>query len=483
MDMDRMGPTARKRKAHIHGLSIACILAAAPVLNAFAQIPPSGGGTIPGATSNEPRELPERGPWFIYGVDAGIGESDNVTLAPTNKIHQTVATTDVDLVIKGKSRLLEADVTGDFSYLDYLQNAFRGQVLGRLDGLGKLAIVPERLLWVLQDDFGQAAVDPYTAVTPSNLENINYFSTGPTLLMRVGAVNFIDLEGRYGRAQYETSPYTSNRGLGSLAVGREIAAGASVSLNAEFERVMFENTVVNADFDRISGFGRYKVHGARTDLDVDLGASRIKQGGVSTSKPLAKLQLSRELSAAAELTLAAGSELTDALTSFSTLQSATVGPNAIIGTATPALTSSNYTSDYASAGWRYRRNRTTLTFTVRWEKDTYSGQPQFDSNRSGADFDIRRQLTRAFSADLFGRYYRTDYTNVVVASSTSSSKYNDWLVEGALTWRYGRGLEVRLRYDHNSRVVSAGGSGYSENRVFLTVGYRPIAATQLAEPR
>lgn len=477
-----MGPTARKLEIHARTFFIAFILAAAPALQAHAQILPSGNASSLSGASNWAAEPTERVPWLTYGVDAGVGESDNVTLSSTNKVSQTIATTDVDFVIKEQSRLLEASATGDFSYLDYLQNAFGGELLGRFDGVGKMAIVPGRLIWVVQDDFGEAAVDPYTPVTPANLENVNYFSTGPTLSLRLGGVNFIDLTARYARAQYETSPYDSNRGLGSLAVGRDISAGASVSLDAEFERVMFDNTAMNSDFDRTSGFGRYEVHGARTDFEADLGASHIDQPGSNTTGPLAKLQLSRKISAAAKLTLTAGRELTDASSSFSTLQYGAIGPSGIIGTAPAPLTSDNYTSDYASASWQYQRNRTTLSLTAHWEKDTYPGQAQLDVNRPGADFSIRRQLTRAFSADLLGRFYRTDFSNVAIVSNTSSSNYDDWLLGGALTWRYGRALEFRLRFDHNSHVVTEGASGYAENRVFLTVGYRPRPTTELAEP-
>ena len=478
-----MGSTARNFKVRTQSLSIALILAAAPVLKAHAQIPPPGSGSSRGAANDSAAEPAGRVPWLTYGIDAGVGETDNVTLAPANKISQTIATTDVDFVVKGQSRLLDANATGDFSYLDYLQNAFGSQVIGRFDGQGKLAIVPERLIWVVQDAFGQASVDPFIPVTPKNVESVNYFSTGPTLSMRPGGVNFIDLTARYARADYETSPYNSNRGLGSLAVGRQVSAGASVSLNAEFERVMFENTVVNTDFDRTSGFGRYLLHGLRTDFEGDLGATWIKQQGATTTGALAKVQLDRWLSAAAKLTLTAGRELTDASLSFSTLQSGVIGPSSIIVTAPAALTSNNYTSNYASAGWRYQRNRTIIALSARWEKDTYSGQPQLDVSHPSADFSIRRQLTRAFSADLLGRFYRTDYTNVAIASNTSSASFDDWLLGGALTWRYGRGLEIRLRYDHNSHVVSAGGSGYSANQLFLTVGYRPRSAPELTEPQ
>jgi hypothetical protein len=462
-------------------LSIAFVLVAALTCAAHAQVSP-----MTSTGPNDPAAAPAaRAPFLTYGVDGGIGESDNVTLAPTDKISQTIATTDVDFAAKKQSRLLDVNAAGKFSYLDYLQNAFGSQLIGRFDGTGKVAIVPGRLTWTLQDDFGQAAIDPYTAVTPANMEDINYFSTGPDLSMRPGGVNFINLSARYSNAHYQTSPYNSNRGSGSLAVGRDLSAGASVSLNADFERVMFKNTAVNTDFDRTGGYGRYELHGARTDFEGDLGATRISQRGPSTTGPLAKVQLSRKLSAAAKVTLTAGRELTDASSSFSTLQSAAIGAvgGGIIGTAPAALTSNNYTSNYASAGWEYVRNRTAITLAARWEKDTYTGQPQLDVKRPNADLHVQRQLTRAFSTELLGHFYKTDFLHAAIASNTASSNFSDWLVGAALIWRHGRGLEIRLRYNHDSHVVSAGGSGYGENRVFVTVGYRPRSIPGLTEPQ
>jgi hypothetical protein len=50
-----------------------------------------------------------------------------------------------------------------------------------------------------------------------------------------------------------------------------------------------------------------------------------------------------------------------------------------------------------------------------------------------------------------------------------------------LTWRHGRALEVKLRYEHNAQVTT-GIYGYGENRVILTVGYRPNGRKPESDP-
>lgn len=381
---------------------------------------------------------------------------------------------DADFSLKQQSRLLNAEAKGSFSYLDFLQGTYGHEFIGRLDGAARFALIPERIFWVLQEDFGQAQVDPFTPVTPANRENINYVSTGPDLDLRLGSLGFVDVTARYARAQYQTSPFNSNRLMGSIAVGRAISAGSTIALEGSAERVLFDNTVENTDFDRSSIYARYEARGARSELRVNLGATKVEQSNESTTGPLAKLELSRKLSAAAKLTFTAGRNLIDAAGAFSALQGGAIGaigatPVAGIGTAPAAVTSNNYTVTYASVGWQYARNRTTFGVSGQWEKDSYEGQPQLDLNRGTAQLSVERQLTRAFTAQFIGSVYRTNYANVDFAET-------DGLVGAVVTFREGRGLEIRLRCEHVSRVVSGIGSGYTENRAFLTVGYRPRKA-------
>jgi hypothetical protein len=453
-----------------------CVLASA------SKADPPAFGTDTSATSS-------RADTLVYGVDVGVAESDNVTLVSTNKISQTIGVVDTDFDINQQSRLLDVDAKGNFSYLNYLQGAYSNQLIGRFDGTAQLALIPDRLVWVVKDDFGQAAVDPYTPVTPSNLEDINYLSTGPDFALRFGASSFLNMSARYARTDYQTSPYNSNRLLGDLAWGYQLSAQSSVSLNGETERVLFANTVVNRDFDRSSGFLRYEVKGARTDLSADLGATAISQYG-TTTRPLAKVSLARKLSAAANLTLAAGRDLTDASTSFSGLQGGAIG---LVGTAPAAQTSDNYTHSYASALWQYERNRTLIALSARWEKDIYDTAPvtsvsmtgvplpgtpvigsasALDYTLGGAEFRVQRKMTRALTAEIQGRIYKTDYLHSSVASQFGTPNYSTEEVGAGLTWRHGRGLAVNLRYTHSAQVTT-GIYGYGENRVVLTVGYRP----------
>lgn len=406
---------------------------------------------------------------FDYGIDAGIAETSNVSLLPGNTVSQTMAVADVDFDYKQQTRLLDASLKGNFSYIDYLQNAYDRQLLGRFDGSGRFALIPERLTWVVQDSFGQAVLDPFTPTTPNNLENVNYFSTGPDLALRLGSTGFFNASARYARTTYATSPFNSNRLQASIAAGLQLSARSTVSLNADNERVLFTNTFYNTDFNRTNAFVRYTQQGARTEFTADVGATRIKQGNDTNDGALIRLDATRKLSSAAKLVGSAGRTFTDASTSFNTLQSGAIG---VVGAAPAAVTSDTYTSDYASLAWNYKRSRTTIDLSARFEKDNYALDPTLDVKRGGGELRLDRQVTRIFNAELLGRYFRTDYADTFLTQIQASPRFDDELIASVLTLRYGRGLEIKLRLEHDARVTSGFSNSYKDNRAFLTVGYR-----------
>ena len=471
MGTAHMGPPMMILKDCLRHVSVGIPLTLVLVTVAHAQV----NRTVSAAASDSDGTTPAQGTRaqsLTYGADVGIGESDNVTLVDTNKVTQTMAIADLDFDLKDQSRRFDVDAKGNFSYLDYLQNAYSNQLLGRFDGKADVAIIPESVTWVLTESFGQAQIDPFVATVPTNLQNINYVATGPDVALRLGPTVFLDLSARYAKSTYQTDPFDSNVINASAALGRALSAQSSISINGSFERALFENTDVNTDFNRTSVYAHYEIQGARTNLTANLGATKVDQGSESFTGPNAKLQLSRKLSSASTLTFTIGRDITDGSTAFANLQSGAIGG---IVTGAAVVTQNNYTVTYGSLAWDYTRNRTTIGVSGTWEKDSYDGLPLLDVTRGSAEFRIERRLTSVLTGQLLGRLYRNDYANTNFSET-------DGVVGAALAFHAGRGLEIKLRYDHSTRnasglgVVPGVSNGYNENRAFLTIGYRPRTA-------
>src|SRR6202166_108124 len=148
---------------------------------------------------------------------------------------------------------------------------------------------------------------------------------------------------------------------------------------------------------------------------------------------LAHMDLSPKLSPSAQLTVSVGRALTDASDRFQNFQSGATGG---IVRAPVAATSDVYTASYASAGWRYERNRTSVALSKQRKTDSYFQQSQFDVTGCDTEFSVERTLTRAWSARPLGSLVNTDYAHVVNFTS------EDRLMGAALTLREGRGVEI-----------------------------------------
>jgi Putative beta-barrel porin 2 len=423
------------------------------------------GAVLPGVGANglgpEPAEFTD------YALAAGIGQTDNVNLSSTDPKAQTIAAANADFGVKRSGSGLDATAFGNFTDLYYLQGAYSNQVLGRFDGLATAKLWSDRLKWVVADDYGEEQTDPFAAITPTSLQRVNVFTTGPDLTLRPSYASFITLRARYAEINYEKSPFDGHNLLAAAEMGRQLSSLSRLSVVVQGEALRFDNTTVNTDYNRREAYGHYLIEGARTSMDVQLGATQADETGRWKTSPLARLELTRSISPFSALSLAGGTEYTDAGGSFSNLASGAAGG---IVVAPVSQTTSNALRDYGSLGWRFQRQRTTLGLTADWERNSYDLAPTYDTTREALGISIGRSLTPNLSADITGSVSRYDYVNQGFTDQFGT-------VGGGLTYRLGRRFVVYARYDHSFRRTSGtsvpAGAGYDENRAFVMIGYWP----------
>jgi hypothetical protein len=412
---------------------------------------------------------PEPAEFTRYAVAAGMGETDNVNLSSTDPKAQTIAAANVDFGLKRSGSRLDATAFGDFTDLDYLQGAYGNQVLGRFDGLATAKLWSDRLKWVAADDYGEEQTDPFASITPTSLQRVNAFTTGPDLTLRPSYASFINLGARYSELTYQRSPFDGHNLLASGEVGRQLSSLSRVSVVVQAEALRFDNTTVNTDYDRREAYGHYLIEGARTSIDAQLGATEANEVNQWKTQPLARLELTRRLSPFSVLSFSGGREYTDAGGSFSSLRSGAAGG---IIVAPASQTTSNFLRDFGSAGWRFSMLRTTLGLTADWERDTYDLLDVYDVKRAGLGLQLGRALTQRLSVNLSGSAERYDYFNQHFTDEFGT-------VGGGLVYQLGRWAVIYLRYDHSFRRPSGtggtlvGGNRYDENRAFIMIGYRP----------
>lgn len=399
---------------------------------------------------------------LTYTVDVGAGYSDNITRVEDGESSESMATAGLVLDWQERRPRFTADVSADADYVHYLDDTYEGEVVGGLDGTLNFKVLPDRLSWLVQDSFGQESSDPFSPVTPNTRENVNYFTTGPTLEFLLGRA-LTQMFAMYSQTNFERSPFDSDRLLGGVSIGQRTPGGNGFALNAVTESVTFDNEL-NTDYDRDSAYLSYEREGARTEISAEVGYTWLEdENGVKSSDPRFLLDVRRELSTSSMLALRLGTQLTDSSDALRTdLGGGTGAPGAGAGVSSSA---SPFENRFASLNWQFNRHRTSLALGADWSDDTYDGEPQLDRERLMWNASIGRQISNRLSLSLQANITDEEF-------EISGQSIDTMEIGAAVDWQLGPTVGLRLDLTRSDRNASDATGDYVENRAFLSVLYR-----------
>ena len=394
-----------------------------------------------------------------YQIQVGVIESDNIERLPTGGSDETVGVEELGFTWHEKRPYLDADIDADVSHLDYFQHSYGSEFVGNFLGLADFKLAPQLFSWSFADNFGQAPLDPLAPITPGNRENLNYFSTGPTLSLPLGQSTSLAVSGQYGRMDYQRSPLDNISLTGAIGLTHELSQYSSISINARAERVDFANDQLNPDFDRQEAFVRFDTKGSRTELGVDLGYSHLEMLGTGTNTPLARLELSRRVTPSSTVGIALGHDYSDGADSFRLVQ--TMG-GATLNTLPILAAGAPFESNYATLQWNFTRTRTTLNLAASYYRDRYQTDAALNNERTVVDGRAARQITPTLQLSLTEYLVRWEFTGENATATDSGLQ---------LAWRAGNHVSIFLAY-----YLSKGSSNiptfqYTENRLWLSIGY------------
>jgi hypothetical protein len=416
------------------------------------------GAVVAGLLANaQPLQAAE----LSYGVDAGVGYSDNVARVDNDEAGETIATLGAQLRLDHASKRLTANVATRVEYRDYLDNTYDADVIGNLVANGALSIVEDRISWALTDTFGQTTQNQFAPVTPANRENVNYFATGPDFTLPLGSRNQLLLHGRYIDLHYENSDLGNYRLRGELAMRRDLSDATNLSLNVTKEETRFDDQSRFVDFDNDEAYLSYAIDAARTTLTFEGGASRITSGGESQGGWLGRVDIKRRTSPSLTLGLGLGHDFSDAGNAFVNQQSqqpGSVDPVPVQQTAAP------FENTYATAFAQFSRNRTDLQLRVGYYKESYDGQPLFDRKRTTLDLAVNRNLNSSLSGHISANYSRQQYAEL-------DREFADIIGTLGLRWNTGRSSFLKVDYQFVSRNDDSGGTDYRANEIWVRFAY------------
>ena len=396
---------------------------------------------------------------------AGAAYSDNVTKSDAGQQGDTIASAGIGLDYNRVGSRLEVKALADIDWVEYLHDSYDAQAMGYFDGSASLKLVEDSFVWDVRETFGQLTSDPLLAETPDNTENLNYFSTGPRLNLRLGDRLRLSLYGAYSLVDYEVLQADNDQVSGGLELAHPLSDTSAVSLNVTGSSVNFDDAVLNSDYDMQSAFLRYEVKGRRTSFDADAGYSQIKENGETSDGVLLKVGGSRRLSPSTNFFLRlrqqfsnAGNLFRDGLT-----QGNPTGQNTTSGISSADV----FKERGAGMGFSFERARTQMGIGGDWSKEEYEEQTAFDRRVLTIDAYLLRHVRPSVTVQLIARYESERYEN--------TGFDDDRLELGVLLqWQLASKFGVDLRYDYGDRSAPLFGGDFSENRYSIRFAYRPL---------
>lgn len=403
-----------------------------------------------------------------WSVSAGAGYTDNATRVTTNEVSDTILSAGGTLSLDHEGSRLMTRIRGDGQFLHYTDNTYSDDFLGALDALLRFGIVPDRFLWVVQDNFGQVAGDPLTPVTPENRYNANVFSTGPDLRFRAGSANEFRVGGRYSMSDFQgNSRVDTTRWSADVAFVRLMSAASTMQLVASAYRTEFDQPG-NPHYSVPSVYGRLEHKSLRQTLAVDLGATRMKVGGEYDTMPLLHVDWKRQLSPFLSLDVMLGNEYRNTTDQFVAAGDLPVPPE---GTQDVPLTDTAYQSTTASAALRMSRPRTTLWVGAGYDNEDYKSLNTADRKSYNVGAGGSRRFTEHLTGLLDVHYEKREFSDVFGNDETT------W-VSARLEWRAGRATYLTLGWRGEDRSSTGTSGQYRENAVYLKADYHPGRSAQ-----
>jgi hypothetical protein len=425
-------------------------------------------------------------------AQAGFIYTDNVNLEPNGPGDELAMIGLVGNTERQGAPRFDYHLDSDLLLVKYFGSQYQTQPLGYLDGTADFKIFPGTLSWIARDSFSQASINQIGPPTPDNLESINYVTTGPQLLLKPTLQTTITLTGDYSNVYSSSkSPeyvnINSNRFGGDLRLDHAFSNILTAYITGTYQKVRFQDTDINTDFEYRQGDVGFKINTERTVLDASIGytlahldavppppfppprihgyaffpmasdvapaATTSSQNDESPSGVDWHVDLSRLISPRQRLSIHALRQVTDAANLFRLNLDQPVPGNQ----SQQLATGQPFTYTEFGGNWTYDTGRTRFMVGAIDFTNRYALTPQTNHDGKQLNAFATRKLNESLLLETGASFEHDNY---------SALSQNTWTVLASLRWHVGPRVSVRFIYAHSTLTNS-----YSENQVGITAAY------------
>ena len=414
-----------------------------------------------------------------YAITPGFMHTDNVNQDEFDPLEENIFSTRIDFSIVENNRHVDLAVRGNAEYLDYLDNVYDDEVRGSLGANFDWSISPDRLVFSIDDTLGYEPIDFRSNNAPDNLQRINVFSAGPTLMGKLGQHTDGQLELRYVNTDAEkTDNFNTDRYSIAGRLIRNFDPTQQGAVNLEALRVDFDRPDLYSEYRRRDAYYSHDVTLTRTRFRLEAGYSWLDLEGYSATYDAPRLRATADLQVtprssvhvdlayqfaeAAQDLVRRVSEAGDPLDPAGPLDpTGEVGPVGPSGAITPDV----YRERRVQIGYSFVGERLTVDIDPFYSRNHYLNSPLDNRGDRGVSLDIGYRLTP-----------RTDLSVSAWASSRKFDSFprkdRDLAASIGVSHQLTRHWSGQLQLRHLDRDSNANGGSYVENVAFVSITYR-----------
>jgi hypothetical protein len=402
-----------------------------------------------------------------WTVDTGVSHTDNAALTEDNRVSDTLRSVGGAIAYGLEGRRLQASLNARGSYIDYANNTFDNDFQSYASGGLSYGIVPERFVWSLDDTYGQIAVDQFEPVTPDNRQDINTFSTGPDVILRLGSQSDLKMSARLRDASYEESDQIDSRTiLGSIALRRHLSATSLWGVVASTSHVKYD-APGDPTYDQPSLYATWQGTLSRQTVSLDVGANQVETGGQSYTRPLVRLNWDRRLAPSWGMNVYLGSEYQNTSEQFVN-QNLHINP----GTAEIGISQAPAASYYGGVLLGFERPRTRFSVRADYSKQDYPVDNGLNESSWNSTVTVSRRHTPRVESFLSYRIEKHNYESSLSVDDTRQR------ANFGVDVRMGKALFLTGGYRYSHSDSDAITNRYSASVFYLTLSFRQGTITE-----
>ena len=407
-------------------------------------------------------------------IELGLGQTDNLN-NDAAELQSDIGRLAVGFAGLSDRRWLRASLSGDIEYRKYDAEEILGddhEILGSVDGLLEIRLLPDRFQWDIGADYGQIRIDPVGAIGPSNRQYTHSISTGPQIILPLGERTFLRAKGSISDQSFEVTQDLDGRSTTiQLGLERQVDAVTKLALTADKREIEYDLDDQLHDIETLSL--EYRRDLASGEALASIGRGRVTIDEVDSDPvTVGKLIWNRSVGARSKIEICAGREITDAGSAFAGAGVAIGCPGDFSGLASVARTTDNREQGIVSTANPLVRSGGSVSFQVDGEQgnfrvtaslahDRFEEDATYDNDSTIFEISGSRVFGRSWRAEIFARLWVQDFIDL-------GDKNEDQNYRVSVSRLFARSMRLTLSFEQNRRV--GGVNEFDSNEYFLSFG-------------